>query len=208
MKRSILIALVSLFTVRANAQGQSRIRKELEASDSKTNFAVNVQPLYLLVGALAGEVEVPAGESISIIGGGLYMPSRSNISESSSSSSGTTYNYKMKSYEAYLGAKFMLTGDTSHSGIYAAPSLGYYSLSISDFGTERLSGSISAPELRALAGYQWVLPTRFRISAGLGLRSLQASDIVIKDSTGKEVYREKATSLSGLALDLGFGYTF
>ena len=59
--------------------------------------------------------------------------------------------------------------------------------------------------------YEGLVGTNIMLTGTLGSRGLpanEAKDIVVKDNLGKEVLRERSSSLGGLALDLQVGYVF
>jgi len=136
---------------------------------------------------------------------GMYvLPRTTNATDEMNNQN---YSYKWSTYEVYAGPTIMLTGDFDHRGLYILPAIGYTGASITNYGTLNLSGSMNTFEARFTVGYQFVVKS-FKFVTGGGLRLLNSSDIVVKDSFGNEVLREKSSSTGALALDLQAGYMF
>ncbi len=185
----------------------------LPAPAKEHSFGFRLDPVWVLIGGIGGEVDFRMSRTISLgIGGyNIFPHSTTHSTSTTTTSSGTTFtwddDYKWSAYEIYVGPTIMLMGDYDHRGLYLAPGVGYTGAKITDFGTSKLSGSMDAPELRLTVGYQWVVKN-FRFTTGGGIRAIGSSDVVVKDDTGNEVLREKSSTLGGLALDLGVGMVF
>lgn len=137
--------------------------------------------------------------------GGMWVPGNRVTEEEST----TKDSYIMRAYEFNLGPVFMLTGDVNHSGVYVSPSLGYMKSEIVDYGDLKLKGSIESPQARLTMGYQNInAANNIRFAVGGGFRVIKSEDIVVKDSSGAEVLRQKSGSIGSLALDLQLGYMF
>ena len=102
----------------------------------------------------------------------------------------------------------MLTGTLGSRGLYINPAIGYQTTRITEFSSSKLTGETSSPMARLTVGYQWILVKSLRLAAGGGLAVYDSKDIVVKDSSGNEVLREKSSSLGGLAIALQVGYLF
>ena len=88
------------------------------------------------------------------------------------------------------------------------PAVGYQTTEIKNYSTSNLNGSLSSAVAQFTVGYQWILVKHLRLAAGGGLNMYQQNDIIVKDNTDTEVYRDKSSTLGGLALDLQVGYVF
>jgi hypothetical protein len=171
------------------------------------HVAIGIEPHWLLIGGFGMQADVRLSRRTALAIGGLYVPPRENFNNSDSSSTSYDPHYKYSIYEAYLGPSFMLTGDYDRNGLYVMPAVGYAGSSISEYGSSKLSAAIESPEARLTVGYQFVV-SAFRFTTGAGMRFLNSSDVVVKDSSGNEVLTEKSDSFGGLALDMRASYLF
>lgn len=174
-------------------------------SQNKTSrISVGVEPIYLLIGGLGANVDYALTKKTSV---GLFGSFGSKYYPEDQEKGYASYNSEFSMYG--VGGRMMLTGDLKTNGAYVAPSVGYASYGIKDYGTFKLNGSLASGFAQAIAGYQWVNQENgFRIGAGAGVRAMPASDIIIRDEAGVEVHRAKASAAGGLALDLNFGLLF
>lgn len=197
-----VIVVALLLSVQAMAERTSSV-STTETEQTEHSYGLSAEPLWLVLGGFGAKADTRLSDSISLGVGGMYIPTRS---ETSSGDSQT--NYRWSTYEVYVGPTLFLSSTYDKSGWYITPALGYTSATISNYGTSNLSGSLSAPELRVTGGYQWLFAKSIRLTVGGGARVVSSSDVVIKDSTGQEVYRQSSGALGGLSLDLQIGYMF
>ena len=178
----------------------STLDARVPEADSRS-FGVGVEPLWLLIGGLGAEFDARLTTGTSLELAGMWVPGRQQGSTDSYAS------YKLHMYEVYAGPKFMLTGTYGTRGWYLFPSVGYTGVSITDYSSSGYSGATEGTEERLTAGYQWVVDN-MRVIVGGGARAVQISDIVVRDGSGREMDRESAQTLAGLALDLNVSFTF
>lgn len=179
--------------------GTSSITKSELKSPLQEKLIVGINPVILLSGGLGLNADYALND-ISTVGiDTAIIPKKSQNYEDS--------NYKFSYTDLNVGYTRMLTGSNSANGFYVNPKIGYFSASISDFGSMKLSGNTAALNASLLGGYRWAFKTKFRLSLAGGLRTGMASDIVIKDSNGKEISRQNSVA-SGLALDCKLAYAF
>jgi hypothetical protein len=209
VKKQLLVISLLMLALNVQARQQSgQVRKEMKGTP-KESLVVSVQGLPLLIGGIGAEVDYRLSRKLSILMGGMIVNDRSvKASSDDSSSSTSNSSYKMSAHEIYIGPKLMFSSDFNKSGGYVSGGIGHMGTSIKEYSSFDLSGSVSGFEVRGVIGYQWALVSGFRINAGGGLRMIQDSDIVVKDSSDKEVLRTKSSSLGGLALDASIGYMF
>ncbi|MBC7741236.1 MAG: hypothetical protein H7061_03505 [Bdellovibrionaceae bacterium] len=207
----LLITCLSQTLNAANAPTTSTYPAPAESAQNAPSFGVNVEPVWLLLGGLGAKLEYYINDTVSVGVGGIFIPSHRNEEATRTNSNGTTTSvdsYNWEHNEAYIGSNIMLTGTLGTRGLYINPAIGFQNTRISDFGTSKLSGELSSPAARLTLGYQWVIINHLRLAAGGGFMLAQESNIIIKDSSGKEVLNQKSTTSGGLALDLQIGYVF
>jgi len=169
-----------------------------------SNFAVNVEPLWLVLSGVGLKGEYFISNRVSAGVSGMFIPRF----QTETTGSATPTKYSLRHNELLLGVNVMLSGNLRSNGLYVNPSLGYQKTEIFDYGPDQLSGSLSTPMARMTAGYQWITENNVRFGLGAGLSVIPGGDISIADRKGTEVYRGKASTTSGLALDLHVGYLF
>ncbi|MGE4133105.1 MAG: hypothetical protein AB7F86_15795 [Bdellovibrionales bacterium] len=164
-----------------------------------------VEPHWLLIGGLGAKFDFRLSDSVSFGIGGMGVPDHSTSSTDSNGKNKETYNFS--TYEVYMGPTFMLTGDYDHHGVFLSPAIGYTGAKISNYSEFKLSGQMDSAELRITTGYQWVV-RNFRFVAGAGYRAINSTDVIVRDRSGAEVYRERSSVLSGFVIDAGAGILF
>jgi hypothetical protein len=217
ISKSVMCSLLVLSAVgsRALAASDSAMKTTVPMEEvSRPHFGFNLEPIWLVVSGVGAKAEYFVSDTVSVGFGGIFIP-KHTVETSTTTSS--TYNgtktttggdYKWEHTEMFLGANIMLMGTLGSRGLYINPAVGYATSRVSEFSDSNLSGELSSPMARMTVGYQWILARHLRLAAGGGLTLAQASDIKVKDDTGKEVLNEKSTNLGGLALDLQVGYVF
>ncbi len=189
-------------------ENQSVETARTDSISNSPHVGINLEPIWLVLGGLGAKLDYFATDSVSVNLSGILLPERQVTPTSTTSTTSAVDTYKSSRYEVLLGSTIMLTGYHGTRGLYINPAIGYQSSKISDYSTFKLSGEHSSPMARLTVGYQWILAKHLRLAAGGGLSLNQASDISVKDNAGKEVLRQKSSSLGGLALDLQVGYVF
>lgn len=211
-KSGVFCTLLALTLITQQASAASKVSTMATKPQQETTtkeFALSVDPLWLLLGGVGAKFEYFVSPKISIGIGGILIPEQEvKPTDDGKETASTGGNYRRAYNEISLGSNVMLTGSLTSDGLYLNPGIGYQSAKISQFGESKLSGSLSAPFARLTVGYQWMMKTGFRIAAGAGLRVSESRDIVIKDNAGNEVLREKSSNLGGLTLDFNIGYLF
>lgn len=214
--RTVLNTLLALNMLAINMMSQQVLADDKDATTSRSTmqdkvnspiFGINVDPIWLALSGIGIKAEYFISDTISIGIGGIFIPNH-KVESTTSSTTLTTERYKWEHNEAFVGSNIMLTGTLGSRGLYINPAIGYQSTKISEFSDYNLSGSVSAPMARLTVGYQWIIVNHLRLAAGGGFVATQSSDIVVKDSSGKEALRDKSSNLGGLALDLQVGYVF
>lgn len=181
----------------------------IQEKPNQPNFGANIDPIWIVFSGIGLKLEYFISDRVSVGVGGILIPSHAvEKSTSSSSTTSTAYDYKYSHYEGLIGSNIMLTGTLGSRGLYINPAIGYQTTAITDFSSSKLTGETSSPMARLTVGYQWILAKSLRLAAGGGLTAYEAKDIIVKDNSGKEVLREKSSSLGGVALDLQVGYVF
>lgn len=139
-------------------------------------------------------------QKISLGVDGTVIPNREMKSTNTQNSVNT--NYRWSHHQFNVGTTLMLSGTLSTNGFYLNPKVGYQSTRITDFGTEKLQGSLSTPQISATIGYQWITPNSpLKLNVGAGYRALQNGEIIIKDRNNKQIYSENSSNIGGLAFD-------
>lgn len=186
------------------ASNGTSIARPSSVIENRHSFSIGLDPLVLFNSSFGGQADVRVGDRFAVVVGGVYQPTQGR------ESSGTVkYHYTSSLYEVYLGSTIRLTGDFDRDGFYLLPAVGYIEASIQDFSDMKLSSSMGAPTGRLTAGYDWIWPaSHLRFTLGGGYRALQSTDVVVKDRTGLEVYRENTSSLGGMVLDFRLSYLF
>ncbi len=203
---SITAVLLTGFAAQASTSTSSTLSKDF--SPKTRTVGVDLQPLYLALGGLGAKVDYFATDKFSVGLSGVSIKDR-QMGSSEKDASSTNATYKLSYSELNLNTRFMMTGTNFSDGAYLSPSIGYVTTRISDYGVFGLDGGLATPVATLLAGYQFVNPQNgFRVNAGLGYRLVQANTIIVKDSSGKEILRDKSSNLNGLAIDLGIGMMF
>ncbi|HEY8272791.1 MAG TPA: hypothetical protein VIG33_17995 [Pseudobdellovibrionaceae bacterium] len=210
--KTILTAMILLtthFGWAAVKDDESTDTLSIEVPKHQVKVGLSAEPIWLLVGGVGAKFEYFVTDHISVGINGVYIPEHQIETSSSKDQSLTSESYRWSMNEINLGSNIMLTGSLSTNGVYLNPAVGYQNTRISDYGVLKLKGSLSSPQARLTAGYQFVNPANnLRFALGAGLRMIQDSDILVKDDTGEEVYRQKTSGLGGLALDCHLGYIF
>lgn len=166
------------------------------------SFGINAEPIWALLSGFGLKFEYFVTDKTSVGIQGMSFNYKAN------DTSTTLTKYTLLHSEVFLGSNIMLTGTLSSRGLYIHPAIGYQTTEIKDYGTSNLNGTLNSPLAQFTVGYQWILAKHLRLAAGGGLNMYQQNDIIVKDSTGTEVYRDKSSTLGGLALDLHVGYVF
>lgn len=210
MKVLLNALVISAMLATSNASAQESVA--LKPVPSKEHhFGLRLDPIWALIGGLGAQTDVRLSNGISLALGGYYIPPRKNAettsSSSSSSSTYTGYTYKWTAYEVYVSTIIMITGDYDHHGLFIAPGVGYTGAKITEYSPFNLSGSMDVPEARVTVGYNWVVKN-FKFTAGGGLRAIAGGEVVIKNSAGDEILRDRASSMGGVAFDVGAGMIF
>jgi hypothetical protein len=200
MKAKFLCLTLAILGQGALAQTQGTSSLETSAAQSEYNGSVGVEPIWLLLGGIGAKAEYFMTQKISLGVDGTVIPSREMKSNSPGNAVNTNYVWSHNQFN--LGTTLMLSGTLSTNGFYLNPKVGYQSTRITDFGTEKLQGSLSTPQASATIGYQWITPNSpLKLTVGAGYRVLQAGEIVIKDKNNKQIYSQNASNISGLAFD-------
>jgi hypothetical protein len=205
---SVLLVLASFS--KAVAASDGTLATSNTVTQSQPSFGFNLDPIWLAVSGIGGKAEYFISDKVSIGIGGILIPSH-KVEKTSSEDTAKTVggDYKWEHNEIFVGSNFMLTGTLGSNGLYINPAVGYQSTKITEYSDENLSGSLSNPMVRLTMGYQWVLAKHLRLAAGGGFALAAGNnEIVVKDSSGTEVLREKSSSMGALALDLQVGYVF
>lgn len=186
------------------ASNGTSIARPSRMIEDRHSFGIGIDPLVLFNSSVGGQADVRVGDRFAVVVGGFYQPAQER-----ESSGKVKYHYTSSIYEVYLGSTIRLTGDYDRDGFYLLPAVGYLEASILDFSDLKLSSSIGAPTGRLSAGYDWIWPaSHLRFTLGGGYRVLQSTDVVVKDRSGLEVYRENTSSLGGMVLDFRLSYLF
>jgi hypothetical protein len=199
----ILILLLALAVSPAFAQDDNSISTSNSSQTSR--IGVSVEPLWLFVKGIGGKVDYALTETVSVGVGGMYIPSHAN--EESSDKQTTSPTYKWAHNELNVGTNIMLTGTLATNGVYVNPAVGYLNTRITEYGVDKLQGELSTPQFRTTLGYQWI-NQRIRIAAGGGFKVIGKDEIIVKDSSGAEIFRDRPSQTSGLALDFQVGVMF
>jgi hypothetical protein len=208
MTKLLVAAFVCAIGFQAAAAPVGESSTPMESPELTKRVSLSVEPLWLLLGGIGAKTDFNVSKKVSLGLQALYIPSHSsNTSSDDKTTTTTDYSYKW-SYEEYnVGANIMLMGNIDGNGLYINPAVGYVRSKITDFSIFKYQGELAAPQFRTTVGYQWIVGS-FRFAAGGGYRLVSSNDIVIKDSKGNEVSREKSSTLGGLALDGHVGFTF
>ena len=167
--------------------------------------SLNIAPLTALLGGIRGKYERFLSTSTSINLSGTYIADKELLKDTDSLGS---YAYKYSYKEIALGSTYMLSGNLSSDGAYLEPSLGMMTTEVSEV-TTNISASLTTPYAKAMVGYQWInstQPIRFALAGGLSVYN--AEDIIVKNSSGQEVFRTQNTTTGTAAIDIHFGYMF
>jgi hypothetical protein len=200
-----ILAITTAITAAASAQSS---RTHVRNPENGYQFGLNVEPHWLLIGGIGAKADLAVTRGTAIGIQGLYVPPKSMAHTTYDSNTNSfSRSYKWTYYEINVGPTFMLTGDLSTHGLYLSPAIGYMSNKISEYSSYNLSGSMNSPQLRTTVGYQWRIGG-LRFAVGGGLRLVSQSEVVVKNSKGEPIYREKASSLGGLAIDGMVGWVF
>ncbi len=203
---SVTAVILAGFAAQASTSASSTLSKDF--SPKTRTVGVDLQPLFLALGGLGAKVDYFATDKFSVGLSGVSIRNR-QMNTSDKDASATTTTYKLSYSELNLNTRFMMTGTNFSDGAYLSPSIGYVTTRISDYSIYSLDGGFATPVATLLAGYQFVnAQSGFRVTAGAGYRLVQENTIVVKDSSGKEILRDKSSNLNGLALDLGVGMMF
>lgn len=183
---------------------------QVENTELTKRVSINAEPIWLLLGGIGLKTDLNLSKKLSVGAQVIYIPMHSNRTSDSEDKDNSVLKddtYKW-SYEEYnLGMNFMLLGSIDTNGLYVNPAIGYTRVKITDYSIFQYQGELAAPQFRTTVGYQWILGS-IRLAAGLGYRLIGSDNVVIKDSAGKEVSREKSSTLGGLAIDGHVGFTF
>lgn len=205
-KAIVAVLVLASLSVQAAKNSMSTTYRAKEASTKKAG--VNLEPLPLLYGGVGLKAEYFVTPKISAGLGGQFLNYTVKHEDPNSEQAKIGGDYKIEHYEVLIGSNIMLTGSLATSGFYLNPAVGYQSTAIKNYSIFNLSGSIESPMARLTAGYQWITAKNLRFGLGAGGTLIQGNDIIVKDNTGKEVLREKASNMSGAALDLQVGFLF
>ena len=173
-------------------------------AESHHFMGIDAEPLWIAVGGFGLDLDFRMSKKTSLVIGGMAVASHA-VSKSESSNDTA---YKWSTYEAYIGPQFMINGSFDEWGAYIFPAVGYTSAEITDYSDQKLSGSLSAPEFRFTVGYQFVFAQIMKLTLGGGFRAVSSNEIIVKDSGGNEVYKQKSDTIGGASLDLKFGVMF
>lgn len=173
------------------------------SQNSRDKFRISGGALSALAGILSVKGEYLLTEKFAI-GADLSYTSK-DTEPLEKDSSIKTYHVTYTEYN--LGLNYMITGTNFTDGFYINPKLGQVSSGISNFSDQNLSGTVAASQMIITGGYQWVYPTKFQLKLGLGMRATPSTDIVIYDSSKKEIYRT-SSNLNFAAVDCSLAYTF
>lgn len=163
---------------------------------------LSIQPVYLLLGGVGGGFDYLATEKFSLGLSGIYLPQRK------SSDSESLYSYYWGYNELSFNSQYMLTGSWVEDGFYLSGSLGTLTSKITKYGPSQLKGELNTSFARATAGYQWVYVSGLTFGLGAGYLFAPDSEVVVRESNGTEVFRDKTQAGSGLAIDIKFGFIF
>ncbi len=211
MKNVILAASLFLSiaaTAQPLTQTQTKTLKPVE--EKKHSFGIVLEPHWLLIGGMGLKLETPVSDTVALELGGMYIPPRQNTLSDSDRNNNTWYygeTYKWSAYEVWVGARILMLGNYNTHALFVTPGIGYTGASISEYGSSNLSASLNTPEIRATVGYQWVLGS-VRFAAGGGFRTMAQSDVVVSDSSGRETYRQKSSTLNGFVIDSNIAFLF
>lgn len=204
----VFSAAMGLTIIGSGAASAQSSRTSVRGSQNPYEFGINVEPHWLLIGGIGAKADMAITHKTAIGLQGMYVPPKRmerDIYESDTNS--YSNSYKWSYYEINLGPTFMLTGNLGTHGLYLTPAVGYVSNKISNYGMSNLSGEFNSPQLRTTIGYQWRIGG-LRFAVGGGLRLVKSTDIIVKNSKGETVYRERSSSLGGLAIDGMVGWVF
>lgn len=195
LKKIIFLLVLSsiMFTNKVNAQ--------VKRSTSLPGVRLSIQPIYILSGGIGGGFDYLATEKFSLGLSGIYLPQRKSGSES-----GNSYNWGYS--ELSLNSQYMLTGSWVEDGFYLSGSLGAFASKITNYGSSQLKGELNTYFVRATAGYQWVYTSGLTFGFGTGYLFSPESEIVVRESNGTEVIREKTQAGNGMVVDIRFSFLF
>ena len=210
MKTTLLLAITLTLTSSITFAGKSKKSTSFESAYSSSSskqesdmYRVSGGALSALAGILSVKGEYLLNDKMAV---GVDLSYTSKDTEPlEKDSTIKTYHFTYSEYN--LGFNYMITGTNTSDGFYINPKVGQLNSGISNFSDLNLSGSASSSQLVVTGGYQWVYPTKFQLKLGLGARATPATDIVIYDSSKKEVYRD-SSSLNSAAVDCSLAYTF
>lgn len=211
MKKIVFVAVSLALVTQTAFAGKSKKSTSYESAFSTTSsvkkdsdqYRVSGGALSALAGILSVKGEYLLNDKMAV---GVDLSYASKDTEPlEKDASIKTYHFTYSEYN--LGFNYMITGTNSTDGFYINPKVGQLTSGISNFSDLNLSGSASASQLVVTAGYQWVYPTKFQLKLGLGTRATPTTDVVIYDSSKKEVYRA-SSNLNSAAIDCSLAYTF
>jgi hypothetical protein len=208
MIKSVIAISAILLSLNAGAEPVGETSTSMDSPELTKRVGLNIEPIWLVLGGLGAKFDFNLTKKFALSAQGIYIPPRWNRESGDSDSSYyRSDNYKWSYSEFNLGTTIMVIGDIDTHGMYINPAIGYVRAKITDYSTFNYQGELAAPQVRATVGYQWILGN-FRLAAGGGFKWIGGDDIVVKDSAGREISREKSSSFGGLALDGQVGFVF
>lgn len=212
MKQTMLLIFAFIFSIpHAFAGSKSKRASSFESAyganssseKSRDNFRISGGALSALAGILSVKGEYLLSDKFAIGADLSYTSKDTEPLEKDS----TIKSYHVTYSEYNLGLNYMISGTNVTDGFYVNPKVGQVSSGISNFSDQNLSGTVATSQLIITGGYQWVYPTKFQLKLGLGMRATPSTDIVIYDSSKKEIYRT-SSNLNFAAIDCSLAYTF